>query len=174
MDRYGPADGRPCATSLCHPRCRSGVLATRAHHAAHRRPARQRCHSPGRIAKAPQRACRVGCCDSSGTAPSRSARRREELNCDPVGIAEAHPRAVCGVLDPAVDDTKLIESARPGVQRCAIRAAESNVIKTNSVLAELFVECRLFVLVKSEERISKEVNGVVEIWVCVFVKYWCG
>src|SRR5262245_16376659 len=104
-----------------------------------------------------------------------STRWREELERDAVGIAEAHARAVVGILDLSVLDAELVEPERPLVELRPVRAAERHVIEPNPELAEPFVESRHRVLMQPDERVSAyEVHGVVEAAVRVFVDHGLG
>ena len=75
-------------------------------------------------------------------APDRRGRRpwsggrREELQGDSIGVAEGDTRAVVGVLDSSVRDTKLVQARRPCLQLIAVAAGERHMIKAGAVLVE--------------------------------------
>src|SRR5215217_6438740 len=64
----------------------------------------------------------------------RSARRSKELERDAVGIPEAHTRAIGRILDPAVGDAELIETACPLFEFFPIGTAEGNMVEADREL----------------------------------------
>src|SRR6516164_2837944 len=79
---------------------------------------------------------------TAAPAPDRRGRRpwsggrREELQGDSIGVAEGDTRAVVGVLDSSVRDTKLVQARRPCLQLIAVAAGERHMIKAGAVLVE--------------------------------------
>src|SRR3954469_12338542 len=100
-----------------------------------------------------------------------SAWRREELERDSVGVAEADTRAVGRVLDAAMLDAELIEALRPLLELGAIRASEGDVIEADAVLAERFVRRRRRVLMQTDQRVPQQVHSVVEPRIGVLVEH---
>jgi hypothetical protein len=99
----------------------------------------------------------------------------EEFECDAVGVAEAHGRAIVRILDLTVLDAELVESQRPLRELRSVRAAERHVVEADPELAEPLVERRPGVLVQPDERVrAYEVHGVVEAAVGVFVDHGIG
>ena len=87
----------------------------------------------------------------SRRAVAGSRRRSEELERDPVGVAEAQAGAVGRVLDRRVLVAQLVEAVGPLLELGAVGAAERDVVETDVVLAEAAVRRRGLVLVQTEE-----------------------
>src|SRR4051812_2932354 len=104
-----------------------------------------------------------------------SRRRREELEGDAVGIAEAQARAVARVLDSAMGDAELVELARPLLQLGAVSAAKAQVVESHGELAERRGRRRAGVLMEPEHRpVAEQVHRVVERRFGVLVEHRLG
>src|SRR5215207_5890044 len=78
--------------------------------------------------------------------PSPSGGWGEELEGDAVRVAEAHARAVAGVLDLAVGDAQLVQPAGPLLQLGPVGDAEGDVVEADAELAEALLGRRPGVL----------------------------
>ena len=78
---------------------------------------------------ADERAVAAGCRDGlwrvSGPG---SGRRREELQRNPVWVAEGDARAVMGVHDSAMHNAQLVQAGGPALQLTTVTAREGNMI----------------------------------------------
>src|ERR1700712_2368842 len=68
-------------------------------------------------------------CEPAQDPAARSGRRREELERDAVGVAEAHTRAVVRVLDLSVRDIQSVEAVHPLLQLGAVATPETDVVE---------------------------------------------
>ena len=79
-------------------------------------------------------------CREGRSAFAGSGRRREELERDPVGVAERDAGPVVRVDDAAVGDPQLVQPCGPVLQLVAVTARERDVVQTGLQLVELVAE----------------------------------
>src|SRR5215216_1308115 len=98
----------------------------------------------------------------------RSGGWGEELERDPVRVAEAHARPVTGVLDRAVGDSQLVEAVGPHLQLGPVGDAEGDVVQADPELVEVPRGRRGPVLVQPQQvAVAEQVHGVVEVGIGV-------
>lgn len=94
----------------------------------------------------------------------------QELQCDAVGVAEAHTGAVGRVFDLAVFDAEFVQPERPLLEVSSSGTTEGDMVEADAELAECSKGRRPLVLVQTDERaVADHVDGVVEFRFGVFV-----
>src|SRR5260221_3079651 len=88
--------------------------------------------------------------------------RREQLECDVVGVTKRQTRAVARIDDVTVRDTELVETGRPLFELGAARATERDVIESRPALVEAFGADQIGEAVQAEHRVAQQIDDVAE------------